>query len=270
MRPRALVGAPSASSRVAALLRTRLSGLLLVVLLLLLWEASARLEWVASSNWPPFSTSLVEAIRGLASGELLAPLLSTLSRMFAGYALGAAIGVGLGLLVGFFAPLRHLLAPLIETLRPIPIPAIVPPLILFLGLGDALKIFVVAFACFFPVFVNTIGGVRDVGDVLLQTAKTFRVSRAATLRKVVLPAALPSIFAGLRISLALALVVAVVAEMIAGSGGIGYRIIESQYAMQPSTMYASVIWLSVIGYLLNWVFLKIETRLLHWYGDARQ
>lgn len=255
----------------AALGRTRASGFALVVLLLVLWELSVRLGWVQSRNWPAFSAILAETWRSLLSGEMSALLAASLARMAIGYAIGGALGIGLGLLLGSMRILDRLIGPLIEAVRPLPIPAIIPPLILFLGIGDALKIFAVALAAFFPVFVNTVGGVRGVDDVVVQTARTFRVGRLRTLLKVVLPAALPSILAGLRISLALALVVTVVAEMIAGSSGIGYYIILTQYALRAEAMYGAVLCLMVIGYLLNRGFLALERRLLPWYrraGDA--
>lgn len=249
----------------AALGRTRASGFALVVLLLVLWELSARLGWVQSRNWPPFSAILVATWHGLLSGEVSSLLAGSLVRMVAGYAIGSLLGIAFGLCLASVRTLDRLVTPLIEAVRPLPIPAIIPPLILFLGLGDALKIFAVALSSFFPVFVNSFGGVKSVDAVLIQTARTFRVGPVRTLLKVVLPAALPSILAGLRISLALALVVTVVAEMIAGSSGIGYYIILTQYALKADAMYGAILCLAVIGYALNRGFIAFERRLLPWY-----
>jgi ABC-type nitrate/sulfonate/bicarbonate transport system permease component len=203
-------------------------------------------------------------VAGFASGELPRIVLSTLGRMVAGFAFGSVAGVAVGLLLGTIPMLARALTPTLEGLRPLPIPAIVPPLILFLGLDDLLKITVVSIAVFFPVMVNALGGVRDIDPILLATARTFQVSRTRTLVAVVLPAALPSVMAGLRTALALALVVTIVAEMIAGSGGIGYYILETQYAMRPDQMYAGVLCLAVIGYVLNVLFVGIEHRLIAW------
>jgi ABC-type nitrate/sulfonate/bicarbonate transport system permease component len=244
---------------------TRFSGFLLVLVLLALWETSARLHWVSSQSWPAFSAVVVATWRGLASGELLGIVASSLGRMFSGYAIGAACGIVAGLFLGTVRVLDRMVTPIAETLRPLPIPAIVPPLILFLGLDDALKIFVVSFSVFFPVLVSTVGGVRGVDGVLLNTASTFGTKRIRTLTRVVLPAAAPTILAGLRIALSLALITTVVAEMIAGSSGIGYYIMETQYALRPDQMYAAVLCLALIGYLLNRGFLAIERRALHWY-----
>jgi len=243
-------------------------GVLLVLALLALWESSARLGWMESRNWPPFTEVLRAVWQGFYSGDFAALLGQTFSLMVAGYLAGSLAGIGMGLLLGLSPLMNRFFSPLIEILRPIPISAIVPPLILFLGVGAGLKIFVVAFSAFFPVLINTLSGVRDGSEVLRQTARTFRLSRTATLWKLVLPGALPSIFAGLRISLGIALVVAIIAEMIAGSSGVGYFIVQAQYSMQPAPMYAAVVCLSVLGYLLNRVILKVERKALPWHGAS--
>jgi len=242
------------------------SGIALVIALLCLWEASARLGWVESRNWPPFTEVLAALRDGATSGELPVLLGDTVGFMLAGYAAGSAAGIAMGLLLGLSPFLMRFFSPLIETLRPIPISAVVPPLILFLGVGDALKIFIVAFSSFFPVLINTVTGVRDGSEVLRDTARTLRLSRFATLRKIVLPGSRPAIFAGLRTSLGIALVVATIAEMVAGASGMGYFIVQSQYAMQPAPMYAAVVCLSIAGYALNRVILRIEKAALPWHG----
>ena len=140
-----------------------------------------------------------------------------------------------------------------------------PPLILLLGIDDAMKITVVAFSTFFPVLINAAQGVRMVDPVLIDMARTFRHSRLRSMWQLTLPAALPYVFSGLRISLALALIVTVVAEMIAGGTGIGYYLMTMQYAMQPDRMYAGVVLLAATGYALNWLLLLAERQLLHWY-----
>lgn len=244
----------------------RLNGVLLVLALLALWEISARLGWVLSTSWPPVSLVFVALVQGLASGELLQLLAATLMRALSGYIIGCGCGVALGLLLGTNRWARYILKPIVEVLRPIPAPAIVPPLILFLGVDNALKIFVISLACFFPVFLNTLGGIAAVDDVLLQTARTFRISARRTLLNVVLPASLPMIVAGMRTATGIALVVTVIAEMIAGSSGLGYYIIQMQYALKPEAMYAAVICLAATGYLLNRLVLVAETRFVPWIG----
>jgi ABC-type nitrate/sulfonate/bicarbonate transport system permease component len=245
----------------------RFWGLLLLVALLVLWQVSA-LCCVASTNWPPVTQILKAIAAGLGSGELAQVFGSTLWRMAAGFAIGSALGVVLGIAMASFPLADAALRSLVELLRPIPMPAIVPPLILLLGIDHTMKVAAVAFACFFPVLLNTIGGVRTVDPVALDVARTFQVGRLRTLVQVVLPAGLPAILAGLRTSLALALIVSVVAEMIAGSEGIGYYIMTMQYAMRSSDMYAAIFLLAALGYVLNFALLVIERRLLHWWQRA--
>ena len=253
----------------AAFTRTRASGFALIVLCLLLWEVSTRLGWVVSDNFPPFSQVLVAGAGGLASGELLQVLGSSLYRMLAGYVIACVAGVAFGLVLGMSRLLDTLVRPLIEVLRTLPSPAIVPPLILFLGVDDALKICIIGLAAFFPVFVNTFGGVRSVDETMRLTARTLGLSASQTLRKIMLPAVLPSALAGMRISLSLSLVITVVAEMISGASGVGYFLNLMQYALRADLMYAAIIGVSAAGYLLNRLFLAAERRVLHWHPSAR-
>ena len=242
----------------------RVWGVGLLLLLLLLWQVSA-LRWVSSTNWPPVTEVARALVAGLRSGELLQVFGSTLWRMATGFALGSLAGVVLGLAMGSLPRVNAALRPLVELVRPIPIPAIIPPLIRLLGIDHAMKVFIVAFACFFPVLVNTIGGVRSVDRTALDVARTLQVGRLRTQLQVVLPTSLPYILAGLRISLALALIVSVVAEMIAGSEGVGYYIMTMQFAMRASDMYAAIVLLAALGYGLNRAVLAVEHRLLHWW-----
>lgn len=252
-------------SRTARLLRTtRMSGAALVVLVLALWEGTARLGVVESVNFPPFSAVLGALWRGLASGELVAVIGSTLWRMARGYALGAAIGLPLGFALALLRPVRLLLEPTIELLRPIPIPAVIPPLIFIFGINDPLKLFAIAFAVLFPVALNSMSGVRAVDPIYLQVARTFGIPRGRTLLRVVFPATLPFVLAGLRTSLALALVVTVVTEMIAGDSGVGYYLVTMQFALRAADMFAAIILLTALAYLINRVFVAWEARLIRW------
>ncbi|MDF3809747.1 ABC transporter permease [Rhodopseudomonas sp. BAL398] len=238
-------------------------------MLLLLWEASAARGWIVSDNWPRFSSVLVAAWVGLWSGELAQILGSTLYRMLAGYAAGCALGVLFGVLLGNIRLLDWLIRPLLEIQRTLPSPAIIPPLILFLGVDDTLKIVIIMLAVFQPVFVNTYGGVRGLDETMLMTARTLSLNRFDTLRKIVLPASLPAIAAGMRIALSLALIMAVIGEMISGSSGVGNYLMTMQYAMRADSMYAAVICLAAAGYIMNRIFLVVESAALHWHHSAR-
>jgi ABC-type nitrate/sulfonate/bicarbonate transport system permease component len=250
---------------------TRLIGVAFIALLLLLWEIAA-----ANAIFPPMSFPRISAILAtwwqlVISGELPAEVLPSLWRMFAGYFIGVALGVGLGLLMGYVRFFYNLLEPITEVLRPIPSPAYLPIMILFLGIDDEMKIFMIAFATVFPVLLNTYSGVRSVDPIQLQTARTFGVSGHRLLIQVVLPASSPYIFAGMRISLAVALIVMVISEMVAASSGIGYFILSAERGFKIRDMFAGVLTLAVLGYVFNRLFLMIENRVLAWhYGYTQQ
>jgi ABC-type nitrate/sulfonate/bicarbonate transport system permease component len=243
-------------------------GLWFIIVLLLLWELSARTGLVTSSNWPPVSAILVAAVRDLGVGELTSALGGTLYRMATGFVLGAVAAITLGILLSVSRLARRTLEPTIELLRPLPIPALIPPLILFLGLDDPMKIAVVAFTVFFPVFVNTLYGALAIEPTYRGVAATFGMSWLGTLRRVLLPATLPYVFAGLRVSLGLAFVSVVAAEMVAGDSGIGYYIISMQYAGRGADMFAALFLVGLSGYLINRAFVAIEDRILFWHRQS--
>jgi ABC-type nitrate/sulfonate/bicarbonate transport system permease component len=190
--------------------------------------------------------------------------------MFVGYFIGIGLGVLVGLMMGASRLVYYALEPLTEILRPIPSPAYVPIAILFLGIDDEMKIFMIAFATFFPVLLNTYSGVRSVDPVQLQTARTFGVKGRKLLWQIVLPSASPYIFTGMRVSLAIALIVMVISEMVAASNGIGYFVLAAQRGFKIREMFAGVVTLAVIGYTLNRIFLAIENRVLAWHHGFTQ
>jgi ABC-type nitrate/sulfonate/bicarbonate transport system permease component len=246
------------------LAESRIIGVALVAALLGLWELSSAKGWVSPLSWPRMSAIIGTWWVLVTSGELPLELASSLWRMFVGYFIGVGLGVLVGLLMGAFRVVYNLLEPLTEILRPIPSPAYVPIAILFLGIDDAMKIFMIAFASFFPVLLNTYSGVRSVDPVQIQTARTFGVHGTRLLWQIVLPSSSPYIFTGMRISLAVALIVMVISEMVAASNGIGYFILAAERGFQIRRMFAGVLTLAVVGYTLNRIFLAIEARVLRW------
>lgn len=246
-----------------------LPGLLVLVLLLGGLEAAVDAGLIRRALLPPPSAIAPVLWELLESGAVLGPLLATLGLVFAGFCIGSAIGVAGGITMGWFPPVFRLLEPLVELLRPIPKAALVPALMLFLGIGETMKITSVTLAVVFPVLVNTLQGVRGVDRVMLDAARTHGWGRAQTLLHLVLPASLPFILAGMRISLGLALVLAVLAEMLAGQGGLGFLILDMQRSFLVRQMYAWLVILAVLGLALNALFLVIERRALHWQPALR-
>jgi ABC-type nitrate/sulfonate/bicarbonate transport system permease component len=250
---------------------TRWLGVALIAMLLVVWEVAAASGTMPSLSFPRMSDVLAAWWRLTLSGELPRELGDSLCRMFAGYVIGGSLGVLLGLLMGYFRVFYNLLEPITEVLRPIPSPAYLPIVILFLGIDDEMKVFMIAFASLFPVLINTYSGVRSVDPIQLQTARTFGVAGRKLVWQVVLPAASPYIFTGMRVSLAVALIVMVISEMVAASSGIGYFILSMQRGFQIQEMFAGVLTLAVVGYVLNRLFVAVENRVLAWhYGYTEQ
>lgn len=246
----------------------RWPGFALIAAILVLWEISSALDWVDRVSVPRVSTIVHAWADSFITGELTRELLPSLWRIFAGFVAAAVIGVGLGLLMGSISMVYRLLEPITEFIRPIPAAAYIPIAILFLGIGNEMKIFVVFLACLFPILLNTYGGVRGVDPVLIDTGRTFGVPRLKTLWQITLPAALPSILTGMRISLGIALIVAVVSEMITGNSGIGYYILDMQRTFKVPEMCAGIFTLGFLGYFINFVFLRIESHYLRWRGTS--
>lgn len=247
-------------------MKRRWPGFLLFLALLVLWEVCSAWKLVDPISFPRVSVIFVSWFDSLTRGTLIAQLLPSLGRIFAGFALAVVVAVPLGLLMGSISLVYRLLEPITEFVRPIPSSAYIPIAILFLGIGNEMKIFVVFLACLFPILLNTYSGVRGIDPVLVDTGRTFGLSRLKALWQIVLPAALPSILTGMRISLGIALIVAVVAEMITGNSGIGYFILDMQRIFRVPEMFAGIFTLGLLGFVINFAFLKIEQHFLRWRG----
>jgi ABC-type nitrate/sulfonate/bicarbonate transport system permease component len=193
----------------------------------------------------------------------------SLTRFGAGFAIAALVGIGLGLALGRSPASRRAAAPLVEFLRALPAPALIPIGLLLLGIGDAMRIAVVAMACVWPILLNAIDGAAGVDATFLDTARSYGVGRVDRFRSVILPAALPRIFAGMRSSLAIGLIVMVVSEMVASTNGIGFFLLRSQRTFAIRDMWSAILLLGLIGYLLNHGFTRIERRVLRWHRGWR-
>ena len=248
-----------------------LGGWLLVAATFGAWEIGARFGLIQSDIVPSVSDIIAEWTSSLIGGAMGDQLMVTLRHMAVGYAIGASAGVLLGVLMGQSRRLWSLFEPFIEIARPIPLSALVPLLILFLGIDDRLKITVVAIGAFFPVFMNSFAGVKAVSKTMRETGATFGLSPIRSTLQIVLPAALPMIFVGLRYALTIGLVIALVSEMIAGNDGMGYYVIRAQQNLSVVQLFAGVFTLAFLGYALNFLFLAIERRVLQWQpGSARR
>jgi ABC-type nitrate/sulfonate/bicarbonate transport system permease component len=248
----------------------RAPGFVLIAVLLVLWELSSAEGLVDPVSVPRVSAIFTSWFQSIVGGELFIQLVPTLWRIAVGFALAVVVAIPLGLLMGSIPFVYRLLEPITEFVRPIPSSAYIPVAILFLGIGDEMKIFVIFVGCLFPILLNTYGGVRDIDPILVDTGRTFGISRAMGLWQIMLPAALPSILTGMRISLGIALIVSVVSEMISGNSGIGYFILDMQRVFRVPEMFAGIFTLGVVGYLINFAFLRVEGRFLRWRGTPNE
>jgi ABC-type nitrate/sulfonate/bicarbonate transport system permease component len=255
-------------TRLASVLReTRLAGVLLIGALLLLWQLSA-MYLVSSVTWPPVTRIFEAWAENIADGTIPGHLLATFWRQMLGYVLAVVLGIILGLVMGYYRVFYNLLEPLVEILRPIPGPAYLPILVLFVGIGHEMKVVLVLVASLFPILLNTYSGVRAIDRVQFDTARTLGLTTLQTFRELVLPAASPQILTGMRISLAISLILAILGEMIVSNDGLGYYVLLSQRTFRVPEMYAGIFTLALFGYALNRVFLLLEARLLRWHHES--
>ncbi len=242
----------------------RLVRVLALAGLVALWEALARAGWVPVLFLPSPLGVLREGWEMAASGELLVHLAASLRRLVLGFAVGGALGVAVGVAVGFFALAEAIGTPLIAATFPIPKIALLPLLILWLGLGEASKVAVIALGVFFPMAINTYAGVRQADPLLVRAAVAFGARRWSVIRKVILPSALPMIFAGLRLGAGTALLLLVAAEMIAVESGIGFLVLHAGNIMATTKLMVGIVLLSLLGVLSHWGLARLERLALPW------
>ena len=197
-------------------------------------------------------------------------VLPSLARMAGGWALAVTAGVAAGLLFGRVTRAHDYVDPLTHFFRALPPPALIPIFIIVFKLTDVMRIAVIAFGVVWPVVLNTIEGARSVDPLQLDTARVFRLSPARRLWSVILPSAAPKIFAGLRISLSMALILMVVSETVGGFDGIGYTLFHAEQAFEVTDMWAWIGLLGLLGYGLNALLLWLERWLLAWHRAARE
>lgn len=217
----------------------------------LAWEAASRAGFLDYQYLPAPSAIILGAGELAASGELADATLQTLASVFLGWSIAVAAGVSFGLLLGASPAARRWSLATIELLRPMPAIAFVPVALLLFGFSIETELMVIVLPALWPVLVNTMGGVTGVHARLADVGRTLQLSRAAMLRKVMLPAAMPAILVGVRLSLTLALVLAVLAEMVGNPAGLGYAVVTQQQALRPDLMFASVTVIGLLGLALN-------------------
>lgn len=248
-------------------IESKIWGFVLVGLILVLWEFLSRNNIIYSLYFPPISKILITFLSLLFSKEFISHIFSSILRMIIGFSIAAILAISLGIVMGSWRFIHNLFEPIIEFLRPIPSVAIIPIAILFLGIGNLMKIFVIIYASMWPILINTIDGVRNIEPTLIYTGKVFGLKKYEIIKKIVIPSASPYIVSGLRISSAIALILVITAEMVGGVNGLGYFILYSQRSFRIPEMYAGIITIAIIGYLITKLFIFIENRFMKWHKE---
>lgn len=237
--------------------------LLLPAILIALW-------WALSDNsknfyFPPLREILLTLWQDLSSGPLLGYLFLSMGNLAAGLSIAIVLGIGAGLVIGSREPVREVVAPALNFFRAVPPPAIVPIVIIALGVGAAPKVFIIALACFWPILLNTIDGVRGISSSVRETARAYRIPAYLMIFNVALPGALPQIMAGIRVALAVSLVLMVISEFFGADAGVGFYINDASTRFATRQAWAGTILVGIVGYGLSSLFLVVERKVLAWY-----
>jgi NitT/TauT family transport system permease protein len=252
------------------------------VTLLAIWEGLSRagvinpmilpspsavfLRWIAYAKpMMPFDPVEGTYVAWLFSGELLHDAAASLYRVVMGFLIGAGLALPIGLLMGTSETVYRLINPLLQILRPIPPIAYIPLAILWFGLGNPPAFFLISLGAFFPVIMNTIGGVRTVDAIYVRAARNLGASGATLFWRVILPAATPHIMTGLRVGFGVAFIVLIVAEMIAVNNGLGYRILEAREFFWSDKIIAGMISIGLLGLAIDMGLSRISDHLLRWH-----
>jgi ABC-type nitrate/sulfonate/bicarbonate transport system permease component len=225
-------------------------------------------QLVALGEHPEFVLSPLEIARhfatALRSGELLPHVGASLLRSLPGFALGSAIGVALGLLAGVARSADQMLSPVVFLTYPVPKIVFLPIVMLWIGIGDASKIVIIALACFYPCFINAYYGARSTPTIMVWASLNMGARRSQVFRKIVVPSALPLVFAGLRVSLALSFILLFSTEMINARSGLGFLIRQSESNLRFDLMYVSIVAVAALGCASDQLLLLARRRVLAW------
>ena len=253
------------SARVARIWQLVLPALTIVAVVVA-WEALVRLRGIAPIYLPAPSSVFVYLSRMIADGSMPYHLGITLLRIFVGFALAAVCGIVLGVLMGMSRTVARVADVWIAALYPLPKISLIPLLIIWVGTGEAYKIVISAISAFFPIVISTYAGIRQTDRGLVKAAKDLGANARQIQLKVVIPGAIPSIFAGLHLGMGIAIILVVAAEMIGGSsqGGMGWLLISSGQVMETEKVFASLIVLAVVGAVVIKLQQWIDRRVAPW------
>lgn len=233
----------------------------LPVLIIILWEFAAYRQWITPYTMPAPSRIVKTFVALVKDLTLFKDIAASIIRVFSGFALAAVSAIILGIITSLSRNFETYTRFIFQVLKPIPPIAWIPIAILWLGIGESSKIFIIFMGAFFPVFINVIGGIQHIDQRFVEVSKVFEVPYLKFVRKVVIPGALPSIMTGFRIGLGNAWICVVAAEMIAATDGIGYLLMDGRQLSQPDKVILAMLMVGIIGKLMDDVIGKIERKL---------
>jgi sulfonate transport system permease protein len=245
------------------LLRTWLPALLLGVW----WAVSAGSD---SLYFPSLETILATLREDWIGPAFMLHLVPSVVKFLTGFFLAAVLGVVFGLLIGMYPLLRSAVDPILQFLRSLPPPVLLPIGLLLFGIGPVMNVSIIVAGAVWPTLLNTIDGVRSLDPQQADMARSYKLTRSQRIRHVILPNAGPQIFAGLRTTLQMSIILIVVSEMIASTNGIGFYVLNSQQSFAVPQTWAGTFILGILGYLANLIFIRLEGRVLQWQTGLRQ
>ncbi len=234
---------------------------------LLIWEFVARMKLVDPLFLPAPSTILIYLVSMIRTGEIFVHVGYSMGRMLVGFLLACVAGVLLGITMAWFPIIDHILEPLIDLMRPVSPLAILPLAILWLGIGNTSKIFIIFYGALFPILLNTYAGIKGVDKSIVDAARTLGANKLELLFKVALPSALPIILTGIRISSTIAMVVVVASEMVAATAGLGYLILTAEQLYRTEEMFVGILCISTLGFGLDRLIKYVRGKIT-WYAET--
>jgi len=236
-------------------------------LIVVLWELAARAGWITAQVLPAPSIVASTAWSLAVSGDLFVHLSVSLLRAVAGFLIGGTAGLALGVLVGFSRLAQALIDRSIQMVRAIPFLAMLPLVIVWFGVGEVAKVFLVALAVLFPIYINTMLGIRQIDPKLMELAKVIGMKWPAVVRRIILPGAMPAILTGVRYALAHAWLALVIAETLATTKGIGFLAMDAREFLQTNVILLTMIIYAIIGVTADALVRSLETRFLSWHAN---
>lgn len=237
--------------------------------LVVLWQVATTLV-DDPVNWPTFTavTGRFWEMWATDPDAWATSLVPSMARLLAGWVGAVVVGVVIGTLIGLSSSARDYVNPIIQFLRAIPPPALLPLFIILLGIGDVMKAVMIGFGVVWPILLNTADGVSSVEPLHRETGRVYRIGFRDELTRIVLPSAAPKIFAGLRVSLSIAVILMVISEMVATVNGVGFELVQAQRSFRNLDVWATIVLLGIIGYTLNAILATVEGYVLSWHRGA--